>query len=52
VKLKLLIALIGIRGLQERLAALELMRQKAYGYDPATMRLQRVLEITQFRKDR
>jgi hypothetical protein len=35
---------------QERLAALELMRQKAYGYDPATARLQRVLEITQHKK--
>jgi hypothetical protein len=35
---------------QERLAALELMRQKAYGYDPATARLQRVLEITQLKK--
>ncbi len=30
---------------QERLAALELMRQKAYGYDPATTRVQRVIEI-------
>jgi hypothetical protein len=29
----------------ERLAALELMRQINYGYDPATVRLQRVLEI-------
>ena len=30
----------------ERLLALELMRQSAYGYsDPATPRLQRVLEI-------
>jgi len=30
----------------ERLAALELMRQSAYGYDdPTTSRLQRVLEI-------
>ncbi|MCB9008131.1 MAG: hypothetical protein H6656_12320 [Ardenticatenaceae bacterium] len=32
---------------QERLAALELMRQIVYGYDPATCRLQRVLTITQ-----
>jgi hypothetical protein len=31
----------------ERLAALELMRQIAYGYDPDTTRLQRVLEVTQ-----
>ena len=30
---------------QERVWALELMRQKAYGYDPATTRLQRVLEV-------
>ncbi len=29
----------------ERLQALELMRQMVYGYDPATDRLQRVLEI-------
>jgi hypothetical protein len=32
---------------QERLAALELMRQIVYGYDPATCRLQRVLTVTQ-----
>ena len=32
---------------QERLAALELMRQIVYDYDPATCRLQRVLTITQ-----
>jgi hypothetical protein len=31
----------------ERLAALELMRQIHYGYDPATTRLQRVLEIVE-----
>ncbi len=31
----------------ERLEALELMRQIVYGYDPATTRLQRVLEIAQ-----
>lgn len=32
--------------IEERLLALELMRQSAYGYsDPATPRLQRVLEI-------
>ena len=31
---------------QERMAALELMRQITYGYDPTTERLQRVLEIT------
>ena len=34
---------------EERLAALELMRQKAYGYDPAA-KIQRVLEITQLEK--
>lgn len=32
----------------ERLAALEFLRQIAYpGYDPATTRLQRVLEVVQ-----
>jgi hypothetical protein len=36
---------------QERLWALELMRQKAYGYDPATARLQRVFEVAQLKKD-
>lgn len=31
---------------QDRLLALELMRQSAYGYsDPATPRLQRILEV-------
>jgi hypothetical protein len=30
---------------QERLLALEYMRQVAYGYDPDTERLQRVFEI-------
>lgn len=30
---------------QERLEAQELMRQIAYGYDPSTERIQRVLEI-------
>lgn len=32
---------------QERLEAVELMRQINYGYDPTTIRLQRVLEIVQ-----
>jgi hypothetical protein len=32
----------------ERLEAVEIMRQILYGYDPATERLQRVLEIAQF----
>jgi len=31
----------------ERLRALELMRQIAYGYDPSTERLQRFFEVTQ-----
>ena len=33
---------------QERLEALELMRQINYGYDPTTERLQRVLEVAEF----
>ena len=36
-----------LRTPEERLQALELMRQSAYGYDPATARLQRILEIAQ-----
>jgi hypothetical protein len=36
---------------RERLRALELMRQEAYGYDRATATLQRVLEIVQLKKD-
>jgi hypothetical protein len=32
---------------EERLAALELLRQIHYGYDPAATRLQRVLEIVE-----
>ena len=35
---------------EERLLAVELMRQSAYGYDPTTARLQRVLEITQLKR--
>jgi hypothetical protein len=31
----------------ERLRALEYLRQVAYGYDPDTTRLQRVLEVAQ-----
>ena len=31
----------------ERLLALELMRQIAYGYDPSTERLQRFLEVAE-----
>ena len=32
---------------QERMEAIEVMRQIIYGYDPATTRLQRVLENTE-----
>lgn len=32
---------------QERLEAVEIMRQIIYGYDPATSRLERVFAITQ-----
>lgn len=35
------------RSPDERLQALELMRQSIYGYDPATTRLQRILTITE-----
>ena len=31
----------------ERMQALELMRQIIYGYDPATTRLQRILEVAE-----
>ncbi len=31
----------------ERLDALETLRQIFYGYDPSTVRLQRVLEVTE-----
>jgi hypothetical protein len=31
----------------ERLAAIEIMRQILYGYDPSSIRLQRVLAIAQ-----
>lgn len=33
----------------ERLEAMEITRQLVYGYDPATTRLQRVLEIAQLK---
>ena len=36
---------------QERLEALELMRQINYGYDPTTARLQKVLEIAELKSD-
>ena len=32
---------------QERMEALELLRQINYGYDPATTRLQRVFEVAE-----
>ena len=35
---------------QERLEALELMRQINYDYDPVTDRLQRILEVAKFTK--
>lgn len=35
---------------QERLAAQEYMRQMAYGYDPATARLQRILTVAQLER--
>lgn len=34
------------RPVEERLAAVELLRRINYGYDPNTARLQRILEIT------
>ncbi len=33
---------------RERLEALEFLRQKVFGYDPITSRLQRVFEVTEF----
>lgn len=36
---------------EERLAALEFLRQVTYGYDPATARLQRVVELIDLRKE-
>jgi hypothetical protein len=35
----------------DRLRALEFMRQTMYGYDPASARLQRILEIASLDKD-
>ena len=32
---------------EERMQALELLRQVIYGYDPATTRLQRVFEVAE-----
>jgi hypothetical protein len=33
----------------ERLVAIEHMRQILYGYDPTTQRLQRILEVAEFK---
>jgi len=35
---------------EERLTALELLRQIHYGYDPATLRIQRVLAVVELGK--
>jgi hypothetical protein len=35
---------------QERLQAVELLRQLNYGYDPATARLQRVLTVAELER--
>jgi hypothetical protein len=35
---------------EERMEALELMRQIIYGYDPATTRLQRVFEVAELER--
>jgi hypothetical protein len=35
---------------QERLEAVETMRQIIYGYDPSTSRLQRLLEVAELQK--
>jgi hypothetical protein len=35
----------------ERLKGIEILRQALYGYDSATSRLQRVLEVAQLRSD-
>ena len=36
-----------MKSAEERLIALETMRQIIYGYDPATERLQRIFEVVQ-----
>jgi len=36
---------------QERIEAMEIMRKIIYGYNPATERLQRFLEIAEFQKN-
>ncbi len=35
---------------EERLAALEFLRQVIYGYDPLTDRMERVLEVAELRR--
>jgi hypothetical protein len=34
----------------ERLAAAEQLRQAAYGYDPATARIQEIIEVTELKR--
>ena len=36
---------------EERILAIEFLRQLMYGYDPATERLQRVFETAEFKKN-
>jgi hypothetical protein len=36
---------------EERLEALELLRRIIFGYDPSTTRLQRIITITQLKKN-
>ena len=38
------------RSPEERMKALELMRQIIYGYDPATARLQKVFEVVELER--
>jgi hypothetical protein len=38
------------RSPEDRLRAMELMRQVNYGYDPSTARLQRVLEVARLER--
>jgi hypothetical protein len=39
------------KSVEERLEALEFMRQTMYGYDPTTTRLQRVLTVAELARD-
>jgi hypothetical protein len=38
------------RSPQERLEAIEVMRQALYGYDPSSARLQRILTVTELQR--